>query len=139
MDSFTTQSGPIGRIVQGIADLPGGTSVSLTFRRFPRFLPAEPGTGYDEQTVRFDIHGVPEELPVPPDVDEVVVLLQGLMDEQCSKADLLASLHRIFCELGIEDDWVATAAIQQETSSAPAGYQVMIARDMQVNGPDFEA
>src|SRR5687767_4945684 len=47
------ESHDAAEIIRGLSSLPGGISVEVTSKRFPRLGPAEPGTGYVQQEQSF--------------------------------------------------------------------------------------
>ena len=75
------QSHDAAEIIRGLSTLPGGISVQVTARRFPRRGPAEPGTGYLQEEQSFDLHDLPAELPIPGGMDEIVITMQGALPE----------------------------------------------------------
>ena len=82
------QSHDAAEIIRGLSSLPGGISVQVTAKRFPRRGPAEPGTGYQQQEQSFDLHHLPDELPIPQGMDEILITMQGALDGDDDDATL---------------------------------------------------
>jgi len=80
-------------------------SVSVVSKRFPRFGPAESGTGYHEEVSRFAAADVPTPLPVGQSADEVVITFNGRRAEPEAKRHLVDEVNDFLGTAGYAAEW----------------------------------
>lgn len=101
------QSHDAAEIIRGLSSLPGGISVQVTAKRFPRRGPAEPGTGYVQQEQSFDLHHLPDHLPIPQGMDEIVITMQGALEGEASTLGLLTNVNGVLESVPTHTCWEA--------------------------------
>jgi hypothetical protein len=101
------QSHDAAEIIRGLSSLPGGISVQVTSKRFPRRGPAEPGTGFMQQEQSFDLHHLPDDLPIPGGMDEIIITMQGALDVEDSTLGLLTRVNSVLGSVSTSTCWEA--------------------------------
>ena len=117
------QSHEAAEIIRGLSSLPGGISVQVTAKRFPRRGPAEPGTGYVQQEQSFDLHHLPDDLPIPQGMDEIVITAEGALDGDVSTLGLLTHVNGVLGSVTTHTCWEARTFLGA-TQTRPRPYKI---------------
>jgi len=117
------QSHDAAEIIRGLSSLPGGISVEVTSKRFPRLGPAEPGTGYVQEEQSFDLHHLPDDLPIPNGMDEIVITMQGTLDGEDSTLSLLTRVNSVLGSVSTNTCWEARTFLGA-THTRPRPYKI---------------
>jgi hypothetical protein len=102
MNHITVQ---VSQIVQTLVGLEGSSEISIVSRRYPRVGPAEPGSGFEEQTAHFPISQIPADMPIPAQIDEVVIRVDGSLSQPDRANELRKRVHDFVDETGIGKNW----------------------------------
>ena len=115
------------RIIRGLTTLPGGVSVEVLATKFPRLGPAEPGTGYQQEKQSFELDRLPDRLPIPSGMDEIVIMMQGAMAGADASLKLLAQVNDLLGSVQTNMCWESRTYFGnvQET---PRSYKVELFR-----------
>jgi hypothetical protein len=98
-------SDQVSQIVQTLVGLEGSSDISIVSRRYPRIGPAESGSGFEEQAARFSVGQIPAEMPIPSDIDEVVIRLEGSVSQPDLVSELRKRVDDFVGESGIGEHW----------------------------------
>jgi hypothetical protein len=98
-------SDQVSQIVQTLVGLEGSSDISIISRRYPRIGPAEPGTGFEEQTAHFHAGQVPADMPIPADMDEIVIRVDGSLSQPDLASELRKRVDDFVGESEIGKNW----------------------------------
>jgi hypothetical protein len=84
------------QIIRQLAQIDGAESLNVVARRFPRFGPAERGTGFHQAQFEIACQQLPDALAVPDDADEIRITLQGALDPGVARQQFKQDVHHIF-------------------------------------------
>ena len=105
--TMDAHSDDAAQIIRGLTTLPGGISVQVIAKRFPRLGPAEPGTGYMQKQQCFELKQLPADLPIPPGMDEILITMEGALDQAQSTLHLLAQVNDLLGAVSTTTCWDA--------------------------------
>jgi hypothetical protein len=90
MSCESSLNAQVAQLVDRLSQLPGRKELSVETRRYPRFLPAESGAGFEQKTWSFNGHDLPlkANLAIPADAEDVVVTWKGGIDAAQAARDL---------------------------------------------------
>jgi hypothetical protein len=129
MNNFSDQ---VARIVQTLVGLEGSSDISIISKRYPRCGPAEANCGYEEQTSKFSVASIPNDLLVPKDTDELVIRVDGLLPDPQRAGELKQQVNDFVVESEIGSHWDVRAKFKDaETSRA---YQFTVFTNMIPSG-----
>jgi len=80
MSSNSTLSRQVATILDALCYLPGRKGISVQTKRYPRFLPAEDGVGFEQRDWSFEGGEEPKDVAIPADAEEIVVKWKGAPD-----------------------------------------------------------
>lgn len=103
--SRSQQSDQVTELVRRLSEIPGSGKFSITVKQYPRFGPAESGSGYQKQVWSFQVQEGRADLNVPEGADEVIVSLQGAMPPDGTRSELLSRLSRLVNSVGSGTEW----------------------------------
>ena len=69
--------GDVERILQILSSLPGSKELEVKTKRYPRFLPADTGKGYEERSWHWSARDIASPVPIPADSEDVLVTWCG--------------------------------------------------------------
>ena len=95
----------VSQIVSTLVGLEGSSDISIIARRYPRIGPAESGVGFEEKALRFSAAEVPSDMPLPADMDEVVIRVDGELPESNCAGELRQRVNDFVTESQIGDTW----------------------------------
>ena len=99
------RSSDAAEIIRGLTALPGSLSIQIVAKRFPRLGPAEAGTGYVQEERSFDSADLPDRVPIPDGMDEIIITLQGVLNDQHSTLALLAQINSLLGNVQASAAW----------------------------------
>jgi hypothetical protein len=123
------QSHDAAEIIRGLSMLPGGISVQVTAKKFPRRGPAETLTHYRQEEQSFDPHHLPEDLPIPNWMDEIAITMEGALDEEQSTLDLLTRVDVVLGAAHTNMNWDARTFLGNPQSH-PRPYKINVFCDL---------
>ena len=121
-DHRSLQSLQAQLLVRGLAALPGGTAVNVVARKFPRLGPAEAGTGFEQEEKSFPCDRIPDSIPVPPNSDEIVITVQGVMNDPDIAETVRSQVDDLLSSPEMANYWDSRAKFGR----ADAHYQVTV-------------
>ena len=124
MDS-NTLSADTQRIASQLAQFEGAAALNIVARCFPRFAPAEGGTGFHQFETDFPCDRVPEALSVPVDADEVTITMQGSLGDPVAKPQLKQAVEKIFETAPLSAGWDVRVYFDGRQQSS-LGYQIKV-------------
>jgi hypothetical protein len=127
-----TRANQVRQIVKDLASLPGGQRVDISFRKYPRFGPAEPGTPFMASTRSFDVHQVPEAAAVPSDAEDVTICLRGSLGGTLHRDLLVDELEALFEQAHLHEGWDVRVNFRQNEDRLPL-------YELTVSSHDFHA
>jgi hypothetical protein len=117
------------QIIRGLTTLPGGISVQVIAKRFPRLGPAEPGTGYMQKQQCFELNHLPDDLPIPPGMDEILITMEGALDQAQSTLNLLSQVNDFLGAVSTTTCWDARTFFGNPMES-PRSYRIELFPDL---------
>ena len=96
MSNTSALSEQVAAILDTLWFLPGRKGISVQTRRFPRFLPAEDGVGFQQRDWSFSSQEKPTAVAIPPDAEEIRVTWVGA---PCEKTEVSAALKTTVSDL----------------------------------------
>jgi hypothetical protein len=100
-----TQFDDVSVILNALCDLEGSTDFTVTHKRFPRLFPRTNVNSYEEKTYHFPAGDVPDWLIVPPDVEDVIVKIKGVLDRPNRCDAVVNELSRCLSNSDLSRDW----------------------------------
>lgn len=120
--TITSWKNQTDRIISALAQIPGGDSIRLTFKRYPRHGPGESETGYEEHEHCFPLNRLPQTLGMGPDAEAIVITLIGAWAGISGRRALLQEAWDR-CADSLGDDW----DIRLYMSEDPSGrYELIV-------------
>ena len=113
------------QILHGLTALSGGSSVSITARKFPRFGAAEAGKGLVLEQRSFPLREVPDPLPIAGGMDEIVITVDGALDDCDSTLGLLNQVNSVLGNVQSSTNWDARTFLGNSVEH-PRRYQVTV-------------
>jgi hypothetical protein len=122
------RSDDAAEIIRGLTGLPGSVSVQVIAKKFPRRGPAEAGTGYLQEEQSFDPAHLPDRLPIPDGMDEIIITLQGVLNDKNSTLALLAQINSLLGHVQASAAWDSRTFFQNAMGCQHT-YQVTVFSD----------
>ena len=122
------RSSDAAEIIRGLTALPGSVSLQVVAKKFPRRGPAEAGTGYLQEERSFDPAHLPDRLTIPGGMDEIIITLQGVLNDKHSTLALLAQINSLIANVEATTAWDSRTFFQNSMDCAHT-YQVTIFSD----------
>ena len=129
------RSNDAAEIIRGLTGLPGAISVQVIAKKFPRMGPAEPGTGYMQEERSFELDRLPDALPIPTAMDEIVITMQGALDDAEETIGLLSRVSGLLSTAHTSVCWESRTFFG-DARERPRRYQVELFHDDFVFPPD---
>jgi hypothetical protein len=109
-------------LVRGLAALPGGMAMNVVAKKFPRLGPAEAGTGYQQEERSFRCNEIPDPLPVPGGMDEIIITLQGVIKDPDAAQAVRSQVNHLLSRPELGNYWDSRAKFGRADDS----YQVTV-------------
>jgi len=100
MSSNSSLSRQVAAILDTLCFLPGGKGISVQTKRYPRFLPAEDGVGFEQRDWSFESGEEPKDVAIPADAEEIVVKWKGALDGRPEIGEKLEATVTELCSSG---------------------------------------
>ena len=109
------------QIVRQLAQFDGAAAMNVVARCYPRFAPAQGGTGLRQLQYEFACDHVPDALAVPPDADEITITLQGQVGAGTPRQEIRKSVKQA---LGFSNGWDMRAYF--DDTQSVLSYQIKV-------------
>jgi len=124
-------SSEVDRILQVLSSLPGGKTLAVQTKRYPRLLPAESGAGYEERQWRFAPGEFARDLPLPADAEDIIITWKGVAQASAGQpptSDVVIAALAGIADGGIWDHDVCTHRAMPEAATDGAELEVRVYR-----------
>jgi hypothetical protein len=117
------------QIIRRLAQIQGSVSLRVVTRRFPRFGPAELGTGFHQSQFEIACGQVPPAIKLPPDADEIRITLQGALDSGMARPQLKQAVCAAIAGPTLPAVWDFRVHFSNQTDGN-SSYQVNVSSDI---------
>lgn len=120
MSHNSTLTAQVVQILTRLYSLPDRKELSVETKRYPRFLPAESGTGFEQKFWSFNGEEMPlqAEITIPLDAEDVVVTWKGGIAAAQAMGEIRRMMGVAASELAFHANWnYEVYARQRETEN----------------------
>lgn len=134
MTNDSTLTAQVARILDRLFLLPGRTELYVETKRYPRFLPAESGVGFEQKSWSFNSGEMPRnaDIVIPPDTEDVVVTWKGGIDAADAMDEISVMMGAAVLDLAFRRSWDYEVFTRQRETESPQ-VVVRVFRDFSAN------
>lgn len=121
MQSNSSLTAQVVQILDRLCSLPGRRELSVETRRYPRFLPADSGTGFEQKLWSFNGNEIPlsGNIAIPTDAEDVVVTWTGTIAAAEALSEINMKLSAAVSDLGFRTSWDFEVFARRRESDNP--------------------
>ena len=123
-----SRSEEAAQIVRGLSTISRKAQLKIIAKKFPRRTSGANGSGFEREEHCLPPGQLPEQLPIPPGMDEFVITLEGMLDAAQSAVTLMAQVDDVMGKVRASTRWDSRTLFRSPVGH-PLCYQITVFSD----------